>query len=62
MVEKKKDRRGQEERRSGIDRRRFNTSNYTGVEKRFNPECRKGVDRRDDGEHWIEYLAPVPNK
>ncbi|WDP91263.1 MAG: hypothetical protein HUN04_16790 [Desulfobacter sp.] len=61
-MEKNKERREREERRSGVDRRRLNTSNYTGVEKRSNPECRNGVDRRDDGETWIEYLAPVRKK
>lgn len=62
MVEKKKERRGQEERRSGNDRRKLNPSNYTGIEKRFNPDCRSSNDRRNEGEAWIEYLSPVLKK
>lgn len=62
MMKKNKDRRGQEDRRSGVDRRKLNPSNYTGIEKRFNPDCRSCNDRRNDGEHWIEYLSPVLKK
>ena len=62
MVGKKKKRRDQEERRSGVDRRRLNTSNYTGIEKRSNPDCRSNDDRRNDRETWVEYLSPVLKK
>lgn len=62
MVGKKKERRVQEERRSGIDRRRLNTSSYTGIEKRSVPDCRSSYDRRNDRETWVEYLPPVLKK
>jgi len=62
MIKKTKDRRGQEERRSGVDRRRLNTSNYAGIEKRYNPDCRSCNDRRNDGEIWVEYLSPAQKK
>ena len=62
MMEKKKERRDQEERRSGVDRRRLNTANYTGIEKRSDPDCRNSSDRRNDRETWVEYLSPVLKK
>jgi hypothetical protein len=62
MMEKNKERRGQEERRSGTDRRRLNPVNYTGIEKRRNPDCRSGNDRRNNRENWIEYQSPVLKK
>ncbi|WP_022666744.1 hypothetical protein [Desulfospira joergensenii] len=62
MVGKKKERRVQEERRSGVDRRRLNTSKYTGIEKRSDPDCRSGDDRRNDKGTWVEYLPPVLKK
>lgn len=62
MIEKEKDRRAQEERRSGIDRRRRNALNYAGIEKRFDPDCRCGNDRRNNRENWIEYQSPVLKK
>ena len=58
MVREKTERRNREERRSGVDRRKLNTSNYTGIEKRSNPDCRSCNDRRNDGNTWIEYLSP----
>ncbi|NDY74221.1 hypothetical protein DO021_20295 [Desulfobacter hydrogenophilus] len=62
MVKKEKERRGQEERRSGIDRRRLNPLNYTGIEKRFNPDCRESNDRRKNKGNWIEYQSPLLKK
>ena len=62
MEEKNKERRDQKERRSGVDRRRLNPSKYTGVEKRFDPDCRNSKDRRSDGDTWVEYLSPVIKK
>jgi hypothetical protein len=62
MMEKKQDRRGQDERRSGVDRRRLNTSRYTGIEKRSDPDCRSSSDRRNDREAWMEYLSPALKK
>ena|GEM_PF-1928708 len=60
--EKEKERRDQEERRSGTDRRRLNPLNYTGIEKRCNPDCRSGCDRRKNKGDWIEYQSPVLKK
>ena len=62
MMEKKQERRDQDERRSGTDRRRLNPVNYTGIEKRLNPDCRSGSDRRDNKGNWIEYQSPVIKK
>lgn len=62
MMEKEKERRDQEERRSGIDRRHLNRFNYTGIEKRFCPDCRSGSDRRQNKGDWIEYQSPVLKK
>nr|WP_319493017.1 hypothetical protein [uncultured Desulfobacter sp.] len=61
-MEKKQERRGQDERRSGTDRRRLTPVNYTGIEKRINPDCRSGSDRRDHRGNWIEYQSPVLKK
>ena len=58
MKEIDKERRTREERRSGVDRRRRNPANYTGIEKRSNPDGRSRTDRRDTGETWIEYQSP----
>ncbi len=62
MVGKKKKRRDQEERRSGVDRRRLNTLNYTGIEKQSNPDSRSNDDRRNDRETWVEYIPPILKK
>ena len=62
MKEIDKERRTREERRSGVDRRKLNPATYTGPEKRLNPDGRSRTDRRDDGETWIEYQAPVLKK
>lgn len=67
MVEDKKDpqtkdRRTEEERRSGVDRRKLNPSRYTGIEKRFDKDCRTSQDRRDDGKPWLEYQSPEIKK
>jgi len=47
-------RRNNKDRRSGIDRRRINPPKYTGIEKRIDPECRSGKDRRTNIEPWSE--------
>ncbi|WP_320042781.1 hypothetical protein [uncultured Desulfobacter sp.] len=62
MIKKETERRDQIERRSGIDRRRLNPLNYTGIEKRFCPDCRSGSDRRQNTGVWIEYQSPVLKK
>ena len=54
-----KERRNHRERRSGVDRRKLNPAIYTGIEKRFDPDCRCGNDRRDNRDPWIEYQSPI---
>jgi hypothetical protein len=62
MAKEKNERRSTEERRSGRDRRKLNPSKYTGIEKRFGPDCRGCQDRRDEGDDWVEYQSPVVKK
>jgi hypothetical protein len=44
----KAERRSRRERRSGIDRRKVQNSNYNGLEKRSNSKRRSGTERRKD--------------
>ena len=54
MMELHQERRNNKERRFGIGRRRINPPKYTGIEKRNDPECRSGNDRRKGPESWSE--------
>ncbi|HCY88541.1 MAG TPA: hypothetical protein DHV36_25625 [Desulfobacteraceae bacterium] len=62
MAEKSEERRSREERRSGMDRRKLNPQRYTGIEKRFTPDCRGSQDRREEGSTWTEHQSPEIKK
>lgn len=56
------ERRNKSERRSGIDRRTLNPPKFTGIDKRFDTDCRSGEDRRENFESWSEIQLPCDRK